>query len=135
MPSCRHLVSGCKATKIVCCIDILLLVYRNPDTLKRRNDTEKRLKERRDNDYINLDLSNEEREKGNEASACLSVLEASETVFLCLHDSFPSQLALVVCLPVHCTLELSCHFLRPMLALPTRLSPQMYIYIHIALCT
>lgn len=34
--------------------------------MKRLNDTEKKLKERKEKDYINLDVSNEEREKGNE---------------------------------------------------------------------
>ncbi len=44
---------------------------RNADTLKRLQDTEKKLKEKREAEYINLDLSNEEREKGNQVRADL----------------------------------------------------------------
>jgi len=39
---------------------------RNADTLKRLQDTEKLLKERTEEAYVNLDLSNEEKEKGNQ---------------------------------------------------------------------
>ena len=39
---------------------------RNPDTLKRLNETERKMKEKKLQDYINMDLSNEEREKGNQ---------------------------------------------------------------------
>eukprot|EP00884_Botryococcus_braunii_P003465 jgi/Botrbrau1/13119/Bobra.0187s0076.1 len=44
-----------------------LTEHRNADTLKRLNETEKKLKEKREREYINLDISNEEREKGNQA--------------------------------------------------------------------
>eukprot|EP00887_Chlorella_sp_A99_P005251 scaffold1.g5251.t1 len=44
-----------------------LTEHRNADTLKRLNDAERALKERRETEYISLDLSNEEKEKGNEA--------------------------------------------------------------------
>lgn len=39
---------------------------RNADTLKRLNEAEKLLKEQQTKAYINLDISNEEREKGNQ---------------------------------------------------------------------
>ena len=39
---------------------------RNPETLKRLNETERKMKEKKLQDYINMDLSNEEREKGNQ---------------------------------------------------------------------
>ena len=42
------------------------LACRNADTLKRLNDTERALKEQREKAYVNLDLSNEEKEKGNQ---------------------------------------------------------------------
>lgn len=44
-----------------------LTEHRNADTLKRLQDTEKLLKERTEEAYVNLDLSNEEKEKGNQA--------------------------------------------------------------------
>eukprot|EP00891_Asterochloris_glomerata_P001859 jgi/Astpho2/1859/Aster-00384 len=44
-----------------------LTEHRNPDTLKRLNETERKMKEKKLQDYINMDLSNEEREKGNQA--------------------------------------------------------------------
>lgn len=43
-----------------------LTEHRNPDTLKKLNDTEKQLKDKREKDYINMDLCAEEREKGNQ---------------------------------------------------------------------
>lgn len=46
---------------------------RNADTLKRLNDTEKKLKEKKEQEYVNLDLSNEEREKGNQVSRLLEL--------------------------------------------------------------
>ena len=39
---------------------------RNADTLKKLQETEKLLKERTEAAYVNLDVSNEEREKGNQ---------------------------------------------------------------------
>lgn len=41
---------------------------RNADTLKKLQETEKLLKERTEAAYVNLDISNEEREKGNQVS-------------------------------------------------------------------
>ena len=42
-----------------------LTEHRNADTLKRLNDAEKELKDRKEEEYINLDLCNEEKDKGN----------------------------------------------------------------------
>ena len=42
---------------------------RNADTLKRLQDTEKLQKEQTEAAYVNLDISNEEKEKGNQVSA------------------------------------------------------------------
>ena len=39
---------------------------RNADTLKRLQDTEKQLKDQTEAAYVNLDVSNEEKEKGNQ---------------------------------------------------------------------
>ncbi|KAF5831022.1 hypothetical protein DUNSADRAFT_13691 [Dunaliella salina] len=44
-----------------------LTEHRNADTLKKLNDTEKIIKERKEQAYINMDLCNQERDKGNEA--------------------------------------------------------------------
>ena len=41
---------------------------RNADTLKRLQDTEKLQKEQTESAYVNLDISNEEKEKGNQVS-------------------------------------------------------------------
>ncbi len=41
---------------------------RNADTLKRLQETEKKLKEQQTKAYISMDISNEEREKGNQVS-------------------------------------------------------------------
>ena len=51
----------------VCAVRKLRVCCRNPDTLKKLNETEKALKQRKEQEYINVDLSNEEREKGNQA--------------------------------------------------------------------
>ena len=48
--------------------DLVLYMRRNADTLKRLQDTEKLLKERTEEAYVNLDVSNEEKEKGNQVS-------------------------------------------------------------------
>ena len=42
-----------------------LLEHRNPDTLQRLNDTEKALKKQTEEAYIDIDLSNKEKEEGN----------------------------------------------------------------------
>lgn len=52
-------------------VGLPLLTYRdhgrrNADTLKKLQETEKLLKERTEAAYVNLDVSNEEREKGNQ---------------------------------------------------------------------
>ncbi|CAL5222224.1 g4557 [Coccomyxa viridis] len=44
-----------------------LTEHRNADTLKRLQETEKKLKEQQTKAYISMDISNEEREKGNQA--------------------------------------------------------------------
>jgi len=44
-----------------------LMEHRVADTLKRLNETEKQLKEKTEQAYINMDISAEEKEKGNEA--------------------------------------------------------------------
>ena len=51
-------------------------VCRNADTLKRLQDTERKLKEQQTKAYISMDVSNEEREKGNKVSGCPSQLHA-----------------------------------------------------------
>lgn len=45
-----------------------MCIGRNAETLKRLNEAEKALKEQQTKAYINLDLSSEEREKGNQVS-------------------------------------------------------------------
>ena len=40
---------------------------RNADTLKRLHDTERALKESREAEYVDLEQSNAEKDKGNEA--------------------------------------------------------------------
>lgn len=47
---------------------------RNADTLKKLQETEKLLKDRTEAAYVNLDVSNEEREKGNQVGMCASLL-------------------------------------------------------------
>jgi len=42
-----------------------LTEHRNADTLKRLNDVEKELKDKREQEYVNLDLATEEKDKGN----------------------------------------------------------------------
>ena len=42
---------------------------RNADTLKRLNDLERRIKDQKEQAYINLDKSNEGREKGNQVTS------------------------------------------------------------------
>ena len=49
--------------------DLVTYMCRNADTLKRLQDTEKLLKERTEEAYVNLDVSNEEKEKGNQVSS------------------------------------------------------------------
>lgn len=44
-----------------------LTEHRNADTLKRLQDTERQLKEQTEAAYVNLDVSNEEKEQGNKA--------------------------------------------------------------------
>lgn len=48
-----------------------VVVYpcRNADTLKRLQDTEKLQKEQTEAAYVNLDISNEEKEKGNQVGS------------------------------------------------------------------
>lgn len=43
--------------------------FRNADTLKRLHEAEKKLKEQQTQAYINIDLSNKERELGNQVDA------------------------------------------------------------------
>lgn len=43
-----------------------ILAYRNADTLKRLNETERKLKDQKEQAYISLEISNEERENGNQ---------------------------------------------------------------------
>ena len=45
---------------------LLGCLCRNADTLKRLQETEKKLKEQQTKAYISMDISNEEREKGNQ---------------------------------------------------------------------
>lgn len=48
-------------------------VCRNADTLKRLQDTEKLQKEQAEAAYVDLDISNEEKEKGNQVSLLDSI--------------------------------------------------------------
>ena len=48
------------------------MMCRNADTLKLLNDTEKKLKEQKEQAYVNLDLAAEEREKGNKVELFLT---------------------------------------------------------------
>ena len=43
---------------------------RNADTLKRLQETERKLKEQQTKAYISMDISNGEREKGNQVCNC-----------------------------------------------------------------
>lgn len=49
---------------------------RNADTLKRLQETEKKLKEQQTKAYISMDISNEEREMGNRVCGCPGRLHA-----------------------------------------------------------
>ena len=53
-----------------------LTEHRNPDTLKKLNDAEKTLKERKELEYINMDKSNEEKELGGQAFKDMKYPEA-----------------------------------------------------------
>lgn len=53
----------------------LASVCRNADTLKRLQDTERLQKEQTEAAYINLDVSNEEKEKGNQVFPLLKTLD------------------------------------------------------------
>ena len=57
----RPMLSCCQRHKA-------FLLCRNPDTLKRLQETEKQLKEQTESAYVNLDISNEEKEKGNQVN-------------------------------------------------------------------
>ncbi len=50
---------------------MLCSACRNADTLKRLQETEKKLKEQQTKAYISMDISNEEREKGNQVCKSL----------------------------------------------------------------
>lgn len=68
MTSVDRRVHLCK--KHVCSLIPNLPGCRNADTLKKLQETEKLLKERTEAAYVNLDISNEEREKGNQVRTC-----------------------------------------------------------------
>mmetsp|Transcript_40369 Transcript_40369/g.89645 ORF Transcript_40369/g.89645 Transcript_40369/m.89645 type:complete len:579 (+) Transcript_40369:115-1851(+) len=53
-----------------------LTEHRNADTLKKLNDAEKMLKEKREREYINMDLCNESKDKGNTAFKDMKFPEA-----------------------------------------------------------
>lgn len=53
------------------------LPCRNADTLKRLQETEKKLKEQQTKAYISMDISNEEREKGNKVSAHITLVNCA----------------------------------------------------------
>ena len=55
---------------------------RNADTLKRLQDTEKLQKEQTEAAYVSLDISNEEKEKGNQVSC----MDYSSLLCECLCD-------------------------------------------------
>ena len=42
-----------------------MCLARNADTLQRLNDAERKLKKQKEDSYINMDLCNEEKDKGN----------------------------------------------------------------------
>ena len=69
---------------------ILLCVCRNADTLKRLQDTEKLQKEQTEAAYVNLDISNEEKEKGNQVRLLVCLL------FLCMWLSQVRSLAILL---------------------------------------
>ena len=50
----------------MCSLLTLIIHCRNADTLKKLQETEKLLKDRTEAAYVNLNVSNEEREKGNQ---------------------------------------------------------------------
>ncbi len=54
---------------------LLGCLCRNADTLKRLQETEKKLKEQQTKAYISMDISNGEREKGNQVFDCPSQLQ------------------------------------------------------------
>ena len=58
------------------------LPCRNADTLKRLQETEKKLKEQQTKAYISMDISNEEREKGNKVSAPITLVNCGRNSHL-----------------------------------------------------
>lgn len=62
-----------------------LPVCRNADTLKRLQDTEKLQKEQTEAAYVNLDISNEEKEKGNQVSPVGLTILLHVVVVACRH--------------------------------------------------
>ena len=53
------------------------LPCRNADTLKRLQETEKKLKEQQTKAYISMDISNSEREKGNQVGAPITLVNST----------------------------------------------------------
>lgn len=67
-----------------------LTEHRNPDALKKLNDAEKLLREKREQSYIDMDKSNEEREKGNQAFKDMKYPEAVQHYTEALRRGPPS---------------------------------------------
>ena len=64
---------------------------RTADTLAKLNDAEKKLKEQREAEYINLDISNEEREKGNQVCAQSGITPINHTTTTGMHTIVTRQ--------------------------------------------
>lgn len=64
----RKATAMCQKGELEAGIDLYkesLLEHRNADTLQRLNDAERKLKKQKEDSYINMDLCNEEKDKGN----------------------------------------------------------------------
>lgn len=78
---------------------------RNADTLKRLQDTERLQKEQTEAAYINLDVSNEEKEKGNQVFPLLKTLDIKR---FCLFWSLLQPISSLVLLPACYCLHVAC---------------------------
>ena len=65
---------------------MIVTACRNADTLKRLQDTEKLQKEQTESAYVNLDISNEEKEKGNQVSPAKQSLSRHMIVIASQHN-------------------------------------------------
>ena len=70
------LVQQVKLEEAIVVFNKSLTEHRNPDTLKKLNDAEKALRDRKELEYIDMDLSNQEKELGGQAFKDMKYPEA-----------------------------------------------------------